>query len=220
MEQPWRRKCRPCSSTTSTTSTAAPRTDGSLRPRRHRLRDRPEHRPCPGTSRRTRPLHKLGPPNRQQSPAAGARQPQGARERGQPDRDPRVGQGAGHRGKGPRPGPRRARGQVQGSDQGLADSPSPRDGPRRPPGVTSIAAVRRPAGWSRPGLPAAAAASSPELAETARRGLAQLEARPAAFSRSGGGAPARCGGGRRPECAPPRRARGGSPRGRRASSRA
>ena len=45
----------------------------------------------------------------------GARRPvaqraQGTGERGEHDRDPRVGQGAGHRGKGPRPGARRASG--------------------------------------------------------------------------------------------------------------
>ena len=40
-------------------------------------------------------------------------------------RDPRVGQGAGHRGKGPRPGTRRARRQVQSGHHELARNPSP-----------------------------------------------------------------------------------------------
>ena len=52
-------------------------------------------------------LYKCCPPGRR-CPAAGAQRARGAGERGEHDRDPRVGQGAGHRGKGPRPGARRA----------------------------------------------------------------------------------------------------------------
>lgn len=52
-------------------------------------------------------------------PAAGARQAQGIGQRGEHYRDPRVGQGTGHRGNGPQPGTRRAGGQVQRGDREL-----------------------------------------------------------------------------------------------------
>ena len=50
-------------------------------------------------------------------PARGGRK---AGERGRQHRGPRVGQGAGHRGEGPRTGARRAGGQVQGRDRTVA----------------------------------------------------------------------------------------------------
>ncbi len=122
MEQLWHRKCRSCS---SMTLTAAPLTGRSASASTYRLRDRPEHRTRPGIAGRTGALHKCCPPGRRRYPAAGPQRTQGARERGEHDRDPRVGQGARHRGKGPRPGTRRARGEIQSGHCGLACNPSP-----------------------------------------------------------------------------------------------
>jgi hypothetical protein len=55
----------------------------------------------------------------------------GTSRRGRQHPGPRMGQGAGHRGEGPRPGTGRASGQIQGRDRTVAAGTPPAPGPWR-----------------------------------------------------------------------------------------